>query len=164
MQIRAPIMEKLERMLASWIEHHRALPLSPPPITAIERDPKMPPFASNAGWFERFIVRHSFKLAADFAAAATFNGYYLRKTFAQLVMDTDGEDQVPLKDFWRNLNIKKAAEKIGQTRAGMRQSCMDRVWRKIWPDAVAGFRGFEPEEISSSRPGMLDLRSWLSPV
>ena len=83
-QIRAPIMEKLERMLAQWIEHQnkRAIPLSTSIIqakarslfdelNAVELDPKVSSFVASAGWFERFKGRHGFhnlKLIGEAAA------------------------------------------------------------------------------------------------
>jgi hypothetical protein len=84
-QIRAPIMEKLERMLAQWIEyqHERAIPLSTMIIqakakslfdnpNAIEPDPKVPSFAGSTGWNESFKGCHEFhnlKLTGKAAAA-----------------------------------------------------------------------------------------------
>jgi hypothetical protein len=86
----------------------------------------------------------------DQGVIATFKSYYLRKTFAQLVKDTDGEDQLSVKDFWRNCNIKKAIDNIGDAWAEVTQSCMNGVWRMISPDAVTDFHGFEPEEVISN--------------
>jgi hypothetical protein len=83
-QIRAPIVEKLERMLAQWIEHQnkRAIPLSTSitqakarslfdELNAVELDPKVSSFVASAGWFERFKGRHGFhnlKLTGEAAA------------------------------------------------------------------------------------------------
>jgi hypothetical protein len=87
-QIIPPIMEKLERMLAQWIEHQnqQAVPISTIIIqakaktlfenqNAVEPDPKVQTFAASAGWFERFKRRHGFhnlKLIGDAAAADLF--------------------------------------------------------------------------------------------
>jgi hypothetical protein len=82
-QIRAPILEKLERMLAQWIEHQnkRAIPLSTliiqakaslfHELNAVELDPKASSFFASAGGFERFKGRHCFhnlKLTGETAA------------------------------------------------------------------------------------------------
>jgi hypothetical protein len=94
----------------------------------------------------------------DQGVIATFKSHYLWKTFAQLVKDTDDEDQLPVKDFWRNFNIKKATDNTGDAWAEVMQSCMNGVWRKIWPDVVTDFHGFEPEEkISKSRHAIIDM-------
>jgi hypothetical protein len=63
-QIRPPIMEKLERMLAQWTEHQnqQAIPISTiiiqakaktlfENLNAVEPDPKVQSFAASAGWF-----------------------------------------------------------------------------------------------------------------
>jgi hypothetical protein len=94
----------------------------------------------------------------DQCVTATFKRYYLRKTFAQLVKDTDCADQLSVKKFWRNFNIKKAIDNTGDAWAEVTQSCMNGVWRKIWPDVVTDFHGFEPEEeISNSRRAVVDM-------
>jgi hypothetical protein len=87
-----------------------------------------------------------------------FQELYLQKTFTQLVKDTDGEDRLSVKDFWRNFNIKKAINNIGDAWADVTQSCMNGVLRKIWPHVVTDFHGFEPEdEISNSRRAIIDM-------
>jgi hypothetical protein len=81
-------MEKLERMLAQWIEHknQQAIPISTIIIqakektlfenrNAVEPDPKVQSFAASAGWFERFKRRHEFhnlKLTGEAAAVDLF--------------------------------------------------------------------------------------------
>jgi hypothetical protein len=70
-QSRALIMEKLEVMLAQWMEHkyQHAIPLSMVSIqaeakilfnelNAIDADQKVPLFAASAGWFECFKGLH----------------------------------------------------------------------------------------------------------
>jgi hypothetical protein len=94
----------------------------------------------------------------DQGVIATSKSYYLWKRFAHLVKDTDGEDQLSVKDFWRNFNIKKAIDNIGDVWGEVMQSCMNEVWRKIWPDVVTDFHGFEPEEeINNSRHAIVDM-------
>jgi hypothetical protein len=89
--------------------------------------------------------------------------YYLLKTFIQLGKDTDSEDQFLVKDFCRNFNIKKVIDNIGDAQAEVTQSCMNGAWRKIWPDVVTDFHGFEPEEdISNSKRVVVDSQvSWI---
>jgi hypothetical protein len=84
-RIRPPIVEKLERMLALWIEHQnqQAILISTiiiqakaktlfENLNAVEPDAKVQSFAASAGWFERFKRRHGFhnlKLTSEAAAA-----------------------------------------------------------------------------------------------
>jgi hypothetical protein len=42
----------------------------------------------------------------DQGVIATFKSY-LRRTFIQMVTDTAGEDKISVKDFWKNLTLKK---------------------------------------------------------
>jgi hypothetical protein len=68
-QIRAPIMEKLERMLAQWTECENQLAVSLSTLiiqakekslfddlNALDPDTKVQALAAGAGWFERFKV------------------------------------------------------------------------------------------------------------
>jgi hypothetical protein len=87
-QIRPPIMEKLEKTLAQWIEHQnqQVIPISTiiiqakaktlfENLNAVEPDPKVQSFVASAGWFERFKRRHGFhnlKLTSEAAAADLF--------------------------------------------------------------------------------------------
>jgi hypothetical protein len=72
-QIKAPIMEKLGRMLAQSIEHENqcAVPLSTlifqakakglfDNLNATDPDPKVQSFAASVGLFESFKVQHGF--------------------------------------------------------------------------------------------------------
>jgi hypothetical protein len=82
---------------------------------------------------------------------------YCFQTSAQLVKDIDSEDQVSLKDFWRNFNFKMTNNNIGDAWAEVMQSCMIGIWRKIWPGVITDFHDFEPEEVSSSRCAVVDV-------
>jgi hypothetical protein len=63
-----------------------------------------------------------------------------------------------VKDFWRDLNIKKTIDSTEDACVKVSQSCRNGVWRNIWPDAVIDFHGFDPEEeISNSRHGITDM-------
>jgi hypothetical protein len=66
----------------------------------------------------------------DQGVIATFKSYYLRRTFIQMVKDTAGEDNISVKDFWKNFNIKKAIDNIGDAWTEVSQSCMKGVWKK----------------------------------
>jgi hypothetical protein len=88
---------------------------------------------------------------------ATSKSYYLRKTFPQLVKCTNVKGQLPVKDFCRNVNIKTATDNTGKAWAEVRQSSLNGVWLKIWPDVVTDVGGFESEGISSSTCVIVDV-------
>jgi hypothetical protein len=73
-----------------------------------------------------------------------------------LVNDADGKDQISVKEFWNNFNIKNAIDNIAYAWAEVTQSCMKGVW-KIWPELSCS-SDFNPEnELSNSRQDIIDM-------
>ena len=69
----------------------------------------------------------------DQGVIAAFKAYYLRRTFDQLLLATDGEDKQSVRDYWRGFNLLKAIDNIAKAWEEVTESCMNGVWRKIWP-------------------------------
>ncbi len=76
---------------------------------------------------------------------ATFKAYYLRKTFAQAIEKTTGENAMNLTEFWKNFNIKNAVENINDAWREVTASNMRAVWKNIIPHCANDFAGFEAE-------------------
>jgi hypothetical protein len=73
-----------------------------------------------------------------------------------MVKDTAGEDKISVKDFWKNFNIKKATNNIGDAWKEVSQSRMKGVWKKNWP-YITDSHDFDPEiEIPNSRRDIVD--------
>jgi hypothetical protein len=53
----------------------------------------------------------------DQGVIATFKAYYLRKTFAKLIQETDNENNPTVKEFWKSFNVKHAIDIIAQALA-----------------------------------------------
>ncbi|XP_055374920.1 tigger transposable element-derived protein 1-like [Condylostylus longicornis] len=70
----------------------------------------------------------------DQGAIATFKAYYLRRTFQQLISETDGTSSI--KTFWKNYNIKDAVENISESWKELKSTTMNHVWKKIWPECI----------------------------
>jgi len=66
----------------------------------------------------------------------TFESYYLRRTFQLLISETDGQDKPTMLEFWKKFNIMKAIKIISNSWEQVKPSCMNGVWRKIWPECV----------------------------
>jgi hypothetical protein len=62
---------------------------------------------------------------------------------------TDSKGQLSVKYFCRDFNTRKVTDNTGDAWAEMSQSCMNGVWRNIWPD-VLNFHGFDPGEVIGS--------------
>lgn len=72
----------------------------------------------------------------DQGAIANFKAYYHRRTFGQLIRETDGEGQQSMRDWWKSYNIMKAVQNIAAAWNEVKLSCMNGVWRNLWPDVV----------------------------
>ena len=81
----------------------------------------------------------------DQGVIATFKAYYLRKTFAQAIEKTTGENVMTLTQFWKNFNIKNALENINEAWQEVTVSNMRAVWQKIIPHCSNDFGGFEAQ-------------------
>ncbi|XP_007056461.2 tigger transposable element-derived protein 1 [Chelonia mydas] len=79
----------------------------------------------------------------DQGAIAAFKAYYLRRTFDQLIRGTDGEGKPTIRQFWRDYNILKCINNIGESWAEVTQACMNGVWWKLWPECVNDLKGFK---------------------
>lgn len=76
---------------------------------------------------------------------ANFKACYLRRTFAQAVEATDRETGKTLRDFWKSYNIYQAIINIAKAWAEVTQVCLNAVWKKVCPQFVHSFKGFEKD-------------------
>ena len=72
----------------------------------------------------------------DQGVISNFKCYYLRRTFSQLIAATDGDGKPTMKQFWKNYNIKMAIQNINLSWRELKKTCMNGVWREIWPECV----------------------------
>ena len=49
-----------------------------------------------------------------------------------------------VKEFWRSFNIRCALEHIAAAWDEVKPQTMNAVWRKLWPEVVLNFGGFDP--------------------
>ncbi|UYV62516.1 CENPBD1 [Cordylochernes scorpioides] len=72
----------------------------------------------------------------DQGVISTFKSYYLRRIFKLLLSETDGQDKPTMLEFWKKFSIMKAIKIISDSWEEVKPSCMNGVWRKIWPECV----------------------------
>jgi hypothetical protein len=65
---------------------------------------------------------------------SNFKLYYLRRTFKELVEETDGKDKQSIRDLWKTFDIMKGIKNIVA------------AWKKLWLEACNDFRRFEDYE------------------
>ena len=82
----------------------------------------------------------------DQGVIANFKVYYLRLTFRLLFHAIDGPSQESISSFWKNFNMKKAVENIGEAWEDVTNNSIKFAWRKVWPDVCHDFTGFEVQE------------------
>lgn len=79
----------------------------------------------------------------DQGVIASFKAYYLRRTFSKAIKATEGPDGKTLKEWWRSYNIYEAVKNIADAWDEVKISNMNGVWRKLCPQFVNDFHGFE---------------------
>jgi hypothetical protein len=77
---------------------------------------------------------------------SNFKLYYLRRTFKELVEETDGKDQQSNRDWWKSFDIMKGIRNIVAAWEEVTTNCMNSSWKKLWPKVCHDFRGFEENE------------------
>ncbi|XP_068964673.1 tigger transposable element-derived protein 1-like [Petaurus breviceps papuanus] len=91
-------------------------------------------------------------------AIALFKAYYLRRTFKTLLAATGGEDAETVMEFWKRFNIKMAIDIIVEAWNDVTRECLHRVWKKMLPDLIHDFKGFEPsEQLKKIKASCVDL-------
>ncbi|XP_046392259.1 tigger transposable element-derived protein 1-like [Ischnura elegans] len=84
--------------------------------------------------------------SADSEAANAFMetfGELSRRIFSQAMTATEDESGITLREFWKAYNIKNAIENIAHAWNEVRESTLDKAWRKVLPEQIVGFEGFE---------------------
>ncbi|XP_042226470.1 tigger transposable element-derived protein 1-like [Homarus americanus] len=78
----------------------------------------------------------------DQGVMASFKAYFLCRTFRQLIAAIDGEEQLSLRDFWKQFNITNAKNNIADSWDEVKNTTMNDVWKNIWPECIQDFQGF----------------------
>lgn len=79
----------------------------------------------------------------DQGVIASFKAYYLRRTIAMALQATETKKDLTLKDFWKSYNILDAVKNIADSWDEVKQTNMNGVWKKMCPQFVNDFHGFE---------------------
>ncbi|XP_036598723.1 tigger transposable element-derived protein 1-like [Trichosurus vulpecula] len=82
----------------------------------------------------------------DQGVIADFKAYYLRITFAQAIAALDADKDLTLRDFWKSYNIYHAIQNIAKAWEDVTEVCMKKVWKKVCPQLVSDFSGFDKDE------------------
>ncbi|XP_062926341.1 tigger transposable element-derived protein 1-like [Mobula hypostoma] len=79
---------------------------------------------------------------------ATIRAYYTQNVMCFIVsaIDREGNNEASLREIWKDYNIKLAIANIGDALDRLRNG----VWRKLCPEAVNDFKGFEPSTINTT--------------
>lgn len=78
----------------------------------------------------------------DQGIIATFKAYYLRRTFKKMIEAVDTDKSLSITQFWKQFNIKDGIDIIAESWSEVKESTMNAVWKKIWPECVHNFTGF----------------------
>lgn len=78
----------------------------------------------------------------DQGVISTFKAYYLRQTFKKMICAVDSDENLSIRQFWKDFNIKHAIDNVAESWDEIKASEMNAVWRKLWPECVHRFQGF----------------------
>ena len=79
----------------------------------------------------------------DQGVIASFKAYYLRRTIAMALQATETKKDLTLKHFWKSYNILDAVKNIAHSWEEVKVTNMNGVWKKLCPQSVNDFHGFE---------------------
>ncbi|XP_062887428.1 general transcription factor II-I-like isoform X3 [Mobula hypostoma] len=88
----------------------------------------------------------------DQGLIATIKAYYLQNVMHFIVstIDRKGNSEASLREIWKDYNIKLAIANLGDALDRLTVSMRNSVWRKLCPEAVNDFKGFEPVTINTA--------------
>lgn len=66
----------------------------------------------------------------DQGAIANFKSYYHRRTFGQLIKETDGEGRQSMRDWWKSYNVMKAIQNIDEAWKEVKKKLHERCLEK----------------------------------
>jgi hypothetical protein len=67
----------------------------------------------------------------------------MRRVTSQAIRANDREGGPTLKEFWKRYNIWTAMNNTGDSWAQIKESTMPGCWKRLCPDLVQNFKGFE---------------------
>ncbi|XP_064108006.1 tigger transposable element-derived protein 1-like [Macrobrachium nipponense] len=79
----------------------------------------------------------------DQGVIASFKAYYLRRTIAMALQGTETNKDLTLKDFRKSYDTLDAVKNIADSWEEVKQTNMNGVWKKMCPQFVNDFHGFE---------------------
>lgn len=65
---------------------------------------------------------------------------------AASVVEIDEEDQPNMHNVWQLYNIKKTIDTLNSAWEEVKESTVNRCWKKLWPKCVNNFTGFGDDD------------------
>lgn len=78
----------------------------------------------------------------DQSVTANFKGYYVWRIFTHAVKETEEENGVTLREFWKNYNIYKAIKNFDVSWHEIKTTNMNGAWMKLCPQFTNDFKRF----------------------
>lgn len=75
----------------------------------------------------------------DQGVIANFKAYYLRRVFKNLIKYVDGPNRTTITEFWKQFNIFNAIDNIIKSWDEVKETAMNGVWKKLWPECTNDF-------------------------
>jgi len=99
----------------------------------------------------------------DQGSIAAFKANYLRTTFAQAISAIDDDQEITLRNFWKQYNILKCIKNVATAWDAVTEKCMNGIWTNCVNRYVNSFAGFDSDhELDTIRGKILKLAKDLS--
>ena len=85
----------------------------------------------------------------DQGVISCFKANYLKETFTQLIEATDASDEMTVMQFWKEFDILKCVKIIGNVWKSLSSRLLNSCWKKMYPEAVHSFEGFDSMSLKS---------------
>ncbi|XP_023238008.1 tigger transposable element-derived protein 1-like, partial [Centruroides sculpturatus] len=92
---------------------------------------------------------------------ASFKAYYLRLTFERMMEAVNVEESLTVREFWRQFSILDAIKIIIDAWNEISESHMKGVWKKLCPQFVEDFEGFE-SSLEKAMTSVVDIANRLA--
>jgi hypothetical protein len=79
----------------------------------------------------------------DSGFIAAMTAYCTCRTCDQLLAATDDENKPSIWKYWGGYKILRVADNVAEAWEEVTESCLNRVWRKLWPELMQYSHGYK---------------------
>ena len=82
----------------------------------------------------------------DQGVIRTFKSYYTRRSLQRIISAMDTNEDLDVREYWKRFTIADCLMVIETALADLKPQTVNACWKKLWPECVHDFMGFDPGE------------------